>query len=115
MLEESLDLTNREHSGGKGQISSGKNKFGKMETRHTSKAFDYNTRKNINFVTNNIIKENFNTRGKETLQTRSSINPHLNSTLDGNPYINNMVHKSTSDVDKISNHTFKSDRLISDC
>ena len=115
MLEESLDLTNREHTGGAGQISLGKDKYGKMERRHAHNSFDYTKRKNINFVTNNIIKENFSTRGKETLQSRSQINPHLNATLDGNPYVNNMVHKSISDVDKISNHTFKSDRVISDC
>ena len=61
---------------------------------------------------NFIIEQDCQTRGKELLQKRVNINPNLESSLNGNPYVNNNVFKSISKKDVISKTTFKSDRVL---
>ena len=67
-------------------------------------------------IGSNYIAENnetyLQTRGRELLQKRVNINPHLEESLNGNPYINNNVFKSISKKDIISEKTNKSDRIL---
>ena len=116
-LEQGLDLTNIEPIGGYGQISLGTNNFGKQTDKEKRGVEDsIQIPSSIVGLGNNHIIEKTNTyietRDKESLQKRVNINPNLEDTLNGNPYINNNVFKSISKKDIIFEKTNKSDRVL---
>ena len=70
-------------------------------------------RHRVNVVgTNNVLELTDNTRGKLLLEQRSAINSNINKTLEENPYVNNMVHYSLSQDDKLAQTTYLNARPI---
>ena len=110
-IEESLDLTEREVSGGTGQIGAGKDKAGDY-TDNGKKGIKNNYKIGGRIVSSNYADTIPDTRGKVLLQKRQPIDPIISQVLDGNPYINNNVHKSTSNDDNIRSTTLMSDRVL---
>jgi len=112
-IEKSLDRTNRNPTGGKGQLNLGANNFGiQSNTENREKNYNKNVPKSLISSSYILEKENLGTRGKILQQQRNNINTLLSSTLDGNPYINNNVFKSnaTDDLfDYASNQTVQCD------
>uniref|UniRef100_A0A6C0J5Y1 Uncharacterized protein n=1 Tax=viral metagenome TaxID=1070528 RepID=A0A6C0J5Y1_9ZZZZ len=99
-IEKSLDRTDRNPNGGKGQLNLGVNNFGiQANTNNRGEKYIHNVPKSLISSSYILEKENLGTRGKISTQTRNNINTLLSSTLDGNPYINNNVFKSNSTVD----------------
>ena len=114
-LEQGLDLTKIQPIGGRGQIDLGSNNFG-VQTDKDRRGIKEDIKIPKSIVGSNYIAENnetyLETRGRELLQKRVNINPHLEESLNGNPYINNNVFKSISKKDIISEKTNKSDRIL---
>jgi hypothetical protein len=110
-IEESINLTNRKIAGGgTDQLSAGVNEIGLFSN---SMKRDKNNITSINpkrMVSNNYVNEIPNTRGKLLLQGRNNVNTTLNLSLNGNPYVNNMVHQSKSNVDNVYVSTNMNDR-----
>ena len=110
-IEESINLTNRKIAGGgTDQLSAGVNEIGLFSN---SMKRDKNNITSINpkrMVSNNYVNEIPNTRGKLLLQGRNNVNTTLNLSLNGNPYVNNMVHQSKSNVDNVFVSTNMNDR-----
>ena len=96
-IEKSINLTHRDlMGGGKDQLASGKNEQGEFSSnmkRDTKNDYDMNRYRN---VSNSFINEIGDTRGKLLLEQRNNINKDLNNTLNGNPFINNMVHQGSA-------------------
>ena len=63
--------------------------------------------------TNSYQIYDYNVRNKETLNARNNINPYITTVNNGNPYVNNLVHKGYSNNDVIRETTLLSDRVIS--
>ena len=80
--------------GGTDQISAGKNNVGEYKTTMKRDLKNYSPTSRIRTVANSYIEEIPITRGNLLLEQRSEINPYLNKTLNGNPFINNIVHHS---------------------
>jgi hypothetical protein len=93
-IEKSIDQTNRTLVGGTDQISAGKNNVGEYKTTMKRDLKNYSPTSRIRTVANSYIEEIPITRGNLLLEQRSEINPYLNKTLNGNPFINNIVHHS---------------------
>ena len=114
-IQMSLDLTNRDFVGGTDQISAGTNDIGTFNSnmkRQSKNIYNMNRMRNIS---SSYIEEVPSIRGKELLEQRSEINSNINITLNGNPYINNMVHQSNKAIhDVIRENTIISDRLSVD-
>ena len=110
-IEKSSDYSKRDlMGGGNDQLPPSKKGLGDFTTnmkRDTKNDYDMNR---VRAVTNSYIDEISDTRGKLLLEQRSGINQNLNNTLNGNPYINNMVHTSTSNNDIIRETTLKNTR-----
>lgn len=116
-LEQGLDLTKIQPFGGREQLNLGSTNFGRQDSSGKRGIKD-DIKIPKSLVGSNYVVENkkdnsyLNTRGKELLQKRMNINPHLEASLNGNPYINNNVYKSISKKDIISKTTYKSDRIL---
>jgi hypothetical protein len=113
-IEQSVNLTKRDlMGGGVDQLSAGKNELGDYTTnmkRDQKNDYDINRYRN---VSNSYINEIADTRGKLLLEQRSEINKDLNNTLNGNPFVNNMVHQgSAAKNDLIRETTLISDRVL---
>ena len=113
-IEKSINLTKRDlMGGGVDQLAGGKNEQGEFSSnmkRDQKNDYDINRYRN---VSNSFISEIGDTRGKLLLEQRNSINKDLNNTLNGNPFINNMVHQGSSAThDLIRETTLLNDRRI---
>jgi hypothetical protein len=111
-IQESLDLTNRTLVGGTDQLSAGTADIGTFNSnmkRQSKNIYNMNRMRN---VSNSYIEEIPESRGKLLLEQRSEINKNINHTLNGNPFVNNMVHQSyQAPHDIIRENTIISDRL----
>ena len=111
-IQESLDLTDRTLVGGTDQISAGTADIGTFNSnmkRQSKNIYNMNRMRN---VSNSYIEEIPESRGKLLLEQRSEINKNINHTLNGNPFVNNMVHQSyQAPRDIIRENTIISDRL----
>ena len=106
-IQKSLDLTDRDLTGGFGQLSGNVKTVGDLNTNG-------NREKNKPKV-RGLLKKGYKnyddkTRGKILLNHRVNTDNPITNNLDGNPYINNNVHKSKGGVDIIGRTIFLSDR-----
>jgi hypothetical protein len=110
-IEGSLDLTEREARGGTGQIGAGKDKAGEF-SNNGKKGMENNYKTGGNIIASGYKEcmPDCHTRGKSLLQQREQIDRNVPIVLNGNPYINNNVHKSISNHDNIRSRTLLSDR-----
>jgi hypothetical protein len=111
--EKALNLQERQlGGGGYGQIGSGTDIYGAVES-NLLREVEQSVLIPQAFVAR-PYKETELTRGKILLQERDKINPYVPTIMDGNPYVNNMVHKSLSNNDVIRETTLLSDRILED-
>ena len=110
-IEKCSDLTKRDlMGGGVDQIAAGKKEIGDFHYNMKRDTKNNNKLSRVRNVANSYIDEIPNTRGYILLEERNPINPYLDIALDQNPYVNNMVHYSSSNKDIIWETTELTDR-----
>nr|QFG74632.1 MAG: hypothetical protein [Megaviridae environmental sample] len=99
--EKSIDLRKIELSGGKDQVSATKQHLGEFKS---NTKIDPNNIKMLGPASEisqgYIVYDSF-VKGKTHNNERQKIDNRILENLDGNPYVNNIVHKSTSDKDNL--------------
>jgi hypothetical protein len=109
-VEDSINLTNRDlMGGGTDRIPQGRENIGAYN--------DWNRREKQPPITNrvrnvavNYIQEIPDTRGYNLLQERSNINQYVPETLNNNPFINNVIYTTNTNIDIIRENTIINDR-----
>ena len=110
--EKSIDMTNRKLiGGGKDQLSASVKDIGEFSDRSRIPS-DKVVHTNPESLISQGYKYHGKTRGKSKCLERQKIDENITVTLDGNPYINNMVHKSLSEFDTIRDSTIMNSRDI---
>lgn len=107
--ERTLDRTERELKGGKGQIGVSKNNIG-LFRQNDMKGMENNYRLKESVIKTHNVNYN-SSRNRNSVQNRNTVNNNIPITLSGNPFINNMIHRGTSQEDNIRSTTLMSDNL----
>ena len=113
-VENSINLTNRElGGGGTDRIPQGRENIGLYSDRNRrEKMGTLEGGGKVRNVAVNYIGEVPNTRGYNLLQERSPINQHVPTSLNMNPFVNNIIYTGPSTVDVIRETTNIGDRLL---
>tara|TARA_B100001121_G_scaffold201735_1_gene176420 strand:+ start:3854 stop:5845 length:1992 start_codon:yes stop_codon:yes gene_type:complete len=110
-IQQSIDLTDRKLAGGKGQLSGDVETVGNLNVNGERGK----NKPQVRGLLRKGYKEQFDkTRGKILLNHRVNTENPVATNLDGNPYVNNNVHKSKGGVDIIGRTVFLSDRESND-
>ena len=106
-IQQSIDLRERKFAGGKGQLSGDVETVGDLNINGERGK----NKPQLRGLLRKGYQEQFDkTRGKILLNHRVNTENPVADNLDGNPYVNNNVHKSKGGVDIIGRTVFLSDR-----